>query len=61
MAKSFSKILQDRGCKPEVADKAAKVIQREVNGSLSPRTPDEQAAVTAAWNQMGSAIASYGN
>ena len=60
--KSFSQILQDRGCDKGSADIAASVIRREIAGETTPddRTQPERDAILKAWSQLDTVIAGYG-
>ena len=60
--KSFSQILQDRGCDKASADIAAMVIKREIAGETTPddRTDKEQQAMDKANTACEVVIAGYG-
>ena len=60
--KTFSEILQDRGCDKGSADIAAAVIKREIAGETTPdnRTQPERDAILKAWSQLDVVIADYG-
>ena len=50
--KSFAEILFDRGCDSHTAAQAARIIQREVDGDLRPRTELEVQAIDRAYTQI---------
>lgn len=49
MPENYSELLQQQHIPTHLAEKAAAILKREIEGG-KPRTPEEQAIITDAWH-----------